>query len=174
MNLETPRLFLRPVSLNDAEDLFAARSDEIAMRYWDWPPAHSVEEIAAVIREHFDEIDRGETLWWVVARTPRGPAIGECDLSAIAPVHRRAEVGFLFRRQVWGQGFAQEAMERVRRYAFDDLKLERLWARVHAGNDASTRLLTRLGFEPEGTLRGHILRDGARRDCLLYGLNRAP
>jgi RimJ/RimL family protein N-acetyltransferase len=47
--------------------------------------------------------------------------------------------------------------------------LARLWARFHAGNEASRRLLERLGFTYEGTLRRHILRDGERRDCILYG-----
>jgi [ribosomal protein S5]-alanine N-acetyltransferase len=173
MNLETRRLFLRPVSVNDAPDLFVARGDAETMRYWDWPPAASAGDIAQVIREHFREIDGGETQWWAVAHTPRGPAIGECDLSEIDYAHCRAEIGFLFQRAQWGQGFAHEAMERVLRYAFEDLNLERLWARVHAGNDASVRLLARLGFAPEGLLRGHVLRDGARRDCLLFGLNRA-
>jgi RimJ/RimL family protein N-acetyltransferase len=49
------------------------------------------------------------------------------------------------------------------------LGLERLWARFHAGNEASRRLLERLGFAYEGTLRSHIVRDGERRDCLIYG-----
>ena len=55
------------------------------------------------------------------------------------------------------------------RYGFEELGLERLWARFHAGNEGSRRLLETLGFAHEGTLRGHVLRDGERRDCLLYG-----
>jgi ribosomal-protein-alanine N-acetyltransferase len=60
-------------------------------------------------------------------------------------------------------------MEAVIAYAFGPLGLARLWARFHAGNQASQRLLEKLGFVYEGTLRGHILRDGERRDCVLYG-----
>ena len=46
-----------------------------------------------------------------VALSPDGPAIGECDLSEIDRHHARAEVGFLFARRYWGQGYAREAME---------------------------------------------------------------
>ena len=60
-------------------------------------------------------------------------------------------------------------MERVIQYGFDDLGLQRLWARFHEGNDASKRLLEKLGFTYEGRLRKHIVRDGERRDCLIYG-----
>jgi ribosomal-protein-alanine N-acetyltransferase len=172
MNLQTQRLHLRPVRPTDAPDLLAARGDPEAMRWWDWPPQTSAEAIRAIIERHAEEIASGAVLWWAVALSPRGPAIGECDLSEIDHHHRRAEIGFLFRRSAWGQGYAHEAAARVIRHAFEDLALERLWARAHAGNTASRRLLERLGFAHEGTLKGHVLREGERRDCVLYGLNR--
>lgn len=172
MNLQTQRLFLRPVRLHDAEDLFVGRGDGEVMRHWDWPPQETPEQVRGIIAAHRGEIDGGTVRWWAVATGPRGPAIGECDLSEIDAAHKRAEVGFLFRRAAWGQGYAVEAMARVLRHAFDEMGLERLCARAHAGNAASRRLLERLGFVYEGTLRGHVLRDGERRDCVLYGLNK--
>ncbi|HEY0107963.1 MAG TPA: GNAT family protein [Rhizomicrobium sp.] len=173
MFLETPRLYLRPVQPADAEALFAARGDAQVMRFWDWPAAASAQEVRAVIAGHLSQIAEGRTAWWVAARTPRGPAIGECDLSEIDHHHRRAEIGFLFQRAAWGQGYAREATARVLRHGFEDLALERLSARFHAGNEASRRLLEALGFSREGLLRGHVMRDGERRDCVLYGIRRA-
>ncbi|MGZ5959567.1 MAG: GNAT family N-acetyltransferase [Rhizomicrobium sp.] len=169
MNLQTSRLFLRPIQLHDAPDLFVARGDAEVMRYWDWPPQESAEQVRSIIQNHLAEIESGATQWWVVSLSPRGPAIGECDLSEIDMTHKRAEVGFLFRRDAWGNGYAREAMERVVTFARDDLGLERLWARFHAGNEPSRRLLEKLGFSHEGTQRGHVIREGVRRYCLLYG-----
>jgi RimJ/RimL family protein N-acetyltransferase len=94
---------------------------------------------------------------------------GACDLSEIDWRHRRAEVGFVLARDAWGQGFAREAMLAVLDYA-GGLGLKRLWARTHAGNGRSEALLLKLGFEPEGYLRGHIQRAGERRDCKIFGL----
>lgn len=172
MNLQTSRLFLRPIQLHDAADIFVARGDAEAMRYWDWPAQTSVDAVRGIIANHFADMQSGAVQWWVAAPAPRAAAIGECDLSDIDLHHKRAEVGFLFRRDAWGQGYAREAMERVLRYGFEELGLERLTARFHAGNEASRTLLERLGFAHEGTLRGHVVRDGVRRDCLLYGLNK--
>lgn len=169
MDLQTQRLFLRPIRLNDAPAIFEGRGDAEVMRYWDWPAQKSVDEVRRIIQNHFREIDSGATQWWVVAPSPRGAAIGECDLSEIDLHHKRAEVGFLFKRAAWGQGYAREAMERVIRHGFEELGLERLSARFHAGNEASKRLLEKLGFTYEGTLRGHVVRDGVRRDCIVYG-----
>jgi len=169
MILTTPRLTLRPITVDDSEALFEARGDAEVMRYWDWPPQKSAADVRKVFQAHISELSEGGTLWWVAALSPDGPAIGECDLSEIDARHRRAEIGFLFARRWWGKGYAHEAMEAVIAHAFGTLGLERLWARCHAGNEASQRLLERLGFALEGKLRGHVLRDGERRDCLVYG-----
>jgi [ribosomal protein S5]-alanine N-acetyltransferase len=169
MNLQTNRLFLRPLALSDAPALFEARRDPEVMRYWDWPPQESVGEVEGVISDHFPEVADGNVLWWAVALSPDGPAIGECDLSQIDHRNGVAEVGFLFAKRHWGNGYAQEAMGAVIAHAFGSMSLARLWARFHAGNEASRRLLEKLGFTYEGTLRRHILRDGERRDCVLYG-----
>jgi ribosomal-protein-alanine N-acetyltransferase len=169
MILRTNRLFLRPIAVSDATALFAARGDAEVMRFWDWPAQESVAAVEGVLAEHIPELTDNTTLWWVVALSPDGPAIGECDLSEIDRHHKRAEVGFLFARAYWGQGYAREAMERVIRHGFNELRLERLLARFHDGNDASKRLLEKLEFAYEGRLRGHVVRDGERRDCLIYG-----
>jgi ribosomal-protein-alanine N-acetyltransferase len=139
------------------------------MRYWDWPEQKSLEEVHETFVRHIPELTDETTKWWAAALSPDGPAVGECDLSEIDRHHGRAEVGFMFARHCWGKGYALEAMERVIAYGFEDLQLERLWARFHDGNVASQRLLERLGFVYEGRLREHVMRDGARRDCLIYG-----
>jgi RimJ/RimL family protein N-acetyltransferase len=171
-DLTTERLFLRPIAAADCTALFEARGDAEVMRYWDWPAQDSVEAVRGIFEAHIPELGDGSTLWWAVALSQGGSAIGECDLSQIDPHHGRAEVGFLFARRHWGKGYAREAMAAVIGHGFGTLGLARLWARVHDGNDASMRLLERLGFAREGTLKSHIARDGARRDCHLYGLLR--
>jgi len=111
----------------------------------------------------------GRARYWAACPKGTGQAIGGCDLADIDYVHRRAEVGFLFHRAWWGNGYALEAMRAVVDHAFGVLPIDRLGARLHAGNAACARLLERLGFSFEGRLFGHVLRDGERRDCLLYG-----
>jgi RimJ/RimL family protein N-acetyltransferase len=172
MILQTQRLTLRPLRVEDAAALYKARGDSEVMRYWDWPAQKSVTEVRETLAAHIPAPDDKTMLWWAVALSPDGPAIGECDLSEIDRHNGRAEVGFLFAKAHWGHGYAREAMERVVRYAFHDLALARLGARFHDGNEASRRLLERLGFVLEGRLRAHVVRDGQRRDCLIYGLLR--
>lgn len=169
MNLSTNRLILRPLSQADSEAVFAVMSDDEAMRFWDWPAFRDHTTVAEIVAGQIADTLEGHAVYWAVTLAPGGSAIGFCDLSEIDRHQRRAELGFLFNRAWWGNGYAFEAMTTVVEHAFGPLGLERLWARTHAGNDASRRLLERLGFVHEGTLKGHVVREGARRDCELYG-----
>jgi RimJ/RimL family protein N-acetyltransferase len=69
-----------------------------------------------------------------------------------------------------GEGYATESLELLLAHAFDELGLHRVTARVFADNDASTRLLTRLGFDHEGTTREARIAGGEYRDVEQYGL----
>jgi ribosomal-protein-alanine N-acetyltransferase len=169
MDLRTTRLLLRPLAPADAEAVFAIMSDDEAMAFWDWPAFKDYGTVAGIVAGQADDMAEGRSAYWAVTMQTGGAVIGACDLSEIDHRQRRAEIGFLFNRAWWGNGYAFEAMTSVADYAFETLGLERLWARFHAGNEASRRLLERLGFAYEGTLKGHIVRGGARRDCLIYG-----
>ncbi len=150
--------------------MFAIMGDPEAMLFWDWPAFTDPETVEEIVGAQIADMEAGNSLYWAVCR--EGSAIGCCDLSEIDRHHARAEVGFLFGRSSWGQGYAVEAMTAIRDYALGPLGLARLWARFHAGNEKSRALLEKLGFTYEGTLRGHVLREGVRRDCILYGVVR--
>jgi ribosomal-protein-alanine N-acetyltransferase len=167
--LTTARLRLRPLEPADTKAVFDMMSDIETMRFWDWPAFDDPETVAEIVQGQLAQVANGTAIYWAVCAAAGGPAIGVCDLSDIDTHHRRAEIGFLFARAHWNKGYATEGMERIIAHAFGPLGLERLWARFHAGNTASKTLLTKLGFTHEGTLKGHILRDGERRDCEIYG-----
>jgi RimJ/RimL family protein N-acetyltransferase len=170
VTLKTPRMTLRPMRPSDGDALHAVWSDAEAMRHWDWPAIKSVTVTRNVIARQCEEAKHGQGLYWAMCLDGQRDPIGACDLSEIDTHHRRAEVGFLVAREYWGRGYALEAMRAVVAYAANALKLERLSARTHSGNDRSARLLERLGFRHEGVLRAFVWREGTRRDCDLYGL----
>ena len=168
-SFDTERLHLRPLAPRDAEALFAIMSDHEAMRFWDWSPFREVQTVREVVASQLASMQAGEACYWAACLRGTGHAIGTCDLSDIDRHHGRAEVGFAFHRSYWGNGYALEAMTAITDYVFSAMAIERLGARLHAGNHASRRLLERLGFSYEGRLIGHVVRDGVRRDSLLYG-----
>jgi RimJ/RimL family protein N-acetyltransferase len=165
--LTTQRLKLRPLTRGDATAVFAMMSDDETMRFWDWPAFADPALVGEIVDGQLADVANGSALYW--SAVADGAVIGVCDLSDIDEHHLRAEIGFLFARAQWGRGYAREAMEKIIAHAFGPLGLERLWARFHAGNDASRKLLGNLGFSPEGLLKAHVLRNGERRDCEIWG-----
>lgn len=98
--------------------------------------------------------------------------IGNVKLGPIQRHHRRADIGFLIgEREIWGRGYASEAIAAVVDFASRHLGLERITAGCYANNIGSQRALVKAGFSKEATLPAHWVCDGRRVDGLLYGLN---
>jgi ribosomal-protein-alanine N-acetyltransferase len=169
MILETERLSLTPVTPEDADLIYPVMADPDVMAHMDIAAVDDSDLIVAFVEGQVGEMERDVGFYWSVRQSSDGTYLGSVDLSDIDWRHHRAEVGFILARPAWGQGFAYEAMQAVMGYAATQ-GLKRLWARTHVGNNASEKLLLKLGFEQEGYLKGHVDREGDRRDCRLWGL----
>jgi RimJ/RimL family protein N-acetyltransferase len=112
----------------------------------------------------------GDLVRWAIRRDAGGPALGTCGLFHFDRVNARAELGYDLAPAAWGQGLMTSAPRLVLDFAFERLGLERVEATVLAGNERSLRVLERLGFLPEGTLRGYKRVRGERRDFVMLGL----
>lgn len=75
-------------------------------------------------------------------------------------------------RQYWGNGYGTDAMRVMLRYAFDELDLRRVGLIVFEYNPRARRSYEKVGFIPEGRIRGAMLRDGRRLDWQYMGLLR--
>jgi ribosomal-protein-alanine N-acetyltransferase len=167
--VETERLRLQPLVAADADHLFPLMGDPEVMAYWDVSAIDDPDLVGEIVAAQVQAMDGGRALYWTMRRLGDDVFVGSCDLSEIDRWHRRAEVGFMLDRDAWGRGYALEAMRAVVALAAS-AGLRKLTARTHLGNRRSEALLAKLGFEQEGLLRGHILRDGKRRDCRVFGL----
>jgi [ribosomal protein S5]-alanine N-acetyltransferase len=167
--LETQRMRLTPLAAEDVTYIFPLMADSEVMAFWDVGEIDDPDVITNLVEGQVDEMAGGRAIYWAMRRLTDDQFIGTCDLSEIDRRHHRAEVGFMLGREAWGQGYALEAMQAVLAYAAAS-GLRRLSARNHLGNHRSEALLQKLGFVEEGMLRGHVLRDGERRDCRLFGL----
>lgn len=167
--IETERLRLEPLTAADAEALYPIMGHPEVMAYWDIPEVDDPDLVAAIVGGQVEAMADGRAIYWAMRALSDGAFVGSCDLSEIDRWHRRAEVGFILDRDAWGCGYALEAMRSVIAFAAAN-GLRKLTARTHLGNRRSEALLERLGFSKEGLLRGHILKDGERRDCHVFGL----
>ena len=171
----TGRLVLRRPVAQDADALFAIHAHPEAMRYWSRRPLTRRDEAVAMLDRMAAGWADGSWLTWAVTlagdeRAIDERAIGVCTLFHFSPQCARAEVGYILAREHWGRGLMREALSSLVAQAFGPGGLRRLEADADPRNAPSLRLLTRLGFVREGTLRSRWDVEGEISDTAFYGL----
>ncbi|WP_382308930.1 GNAT family N-acetyltransferase [Herbiconiux sp. UC225_62] len=153
--VETERLDLRPHRMADLDDLHRYHSDPEVVRYIPWP-VRTLDETRAALESRTHQgvvFEPGQ--WLVLAMQVRdtGRVIGEVLLKYDSETDARGELGYAMAADVAGRGYATEAARAVLGLAFDDFGLHRVIARLDARNEASARLLHRLGMRQEAHFR---------------------
>jgi ribosomal-protein-alanine N-acetyltransferase len=169
----TARLALRPLATKDARELLSivAISRAELGRFMTWPREMTDLEHA----RRFIALGREG---WLTERTARfgmidratGELLGTVELDAVDFRRSQAELGYWIRTDRAGRGFTTEAARAALFYAFGTLSLHKVRADVAVGNTPSARVLEKLGFSLEGTLREDRPIGGVFTDHWRYGL----
>jgi RimJ/RimL family protein N-acetyltransferase len=161
--LETQRLILRPFQGQDLEAFTSYRSDPDVARYQSWEIPYSQDQAAALIQEmkRTQPGIPGEWYQFAIERKLSPGLIGDCVFHILTQDVRQAEIGFSLARQYQGQGYAAEAVNRLLDYLFGELDLHRVAAICDVENQASVRLLERVGMRREGHFIENIWFKGA-------------
>jgi ribosomal-protein-alanine N-acetyltransferase len=170
--IEDARIRLRPMRADDAPALFVLHGNQAVMRYWS-TTAWTSPAAALAHLEHAAAVTADGALPWAIALRETDELIGGVTLFNISTTHRRAELGYSLAQAYWGQGIAIEAVRLGLGYAFDTLGLERVEADTDPRNLPSRRMLERLGFVLEGTMRRRWFVNEEWCDSSWYGLLRA-
>lgn len=168
--LVTTRLRLRPFTDADADDLFALQSDAYVLRYWDSPPWTDPAQAGRFIARSQEMAEEGAGVRVAVERD--SVLLGWCTFNSWNPEFRSASLGYCLGEAAWGHGYATEAAGAVLTWAFDALDLNRVQAEADTRNAASARVLEKLGFKLEGTLREDCVVNGVVSDSWVFGLLR--
>jgi ribosomal-protein-alanine N-acetyltransferase len=170
--LETPRLLLRELTIHDAEAVFRIRGDYQVTIYNTGEPYTKLDQAISLIESVREGFEAGLELRWGITLKPNPLVIGMCGFNYWLRDHYRGSVGYDMARAYWGKGLMPEALHAIIHFGFERMALNRVEADVLAENNASVRVLEKLGFSHEGTLRERDFERGAFRDLLLYGLLR--
>lgn len=170
--LRTARLRLRPFTADDTDAIFALQSNPRVLRYWDAPPWRERAQAERFIVRCQQIAQEGSGARLAIDRTADGMFIGWCTLMNWDATYRSAMLGYCLGEPAWGQGFATEAAGALLQWAFNTLNLNRVQSEADTRNAASGRVLEKLGFLREGTLRENCIVDGEVSDSWVYGLLR--
>ena len=141
--LETGRLYLRELTLDDAPAVQVHFGDPEVTELMDIDPCTDLETAREIVAYHLH--DTG-VRWGVFDRQTHA-LIGTCGYHCWDEVSAQAEIGYDLSHAHWGRGLMREAVEAVLAFGFDTMALSVVCAIPERANARSIQLLERLGFE---------------------------
>jgi [ribosomal protein S5]-alanine N-acetyltransferase len=168
--LETDRLILREATEEDANDMYVYLSDQLVVKHMGISACETPEEVLGEIEWYKSIYRNGTGIRWGITLKDSGKVIGSCGFLNRNSKHYRSEVGYELSREHWGKGIANEALERVLEFGFEQLGLERIEALIEPKNLSSQKLVERQGFTREGLLRHYEYTNGKFDDLYMYSI----
>lgn len=165
--LETRRLLLRELNWNDFHDLCKILMDRDVM--YAYEHAFSQEEAMGWLENQLRRYREDGFGLWAVIHKKTGELIGQCGLTLQDFCGKQVvEIGYLFRKEFWHQGYASEAASGCKTYAFHTLHIPEVYSIIRDTNIASQNVAIRNGMEICGGFVKHYY--GIDMPHIVYGI----
>lgn len=171
LTLQTQRLTLKPISVDELEEVFESVRDPEISKYMSWDPHNSIDQTKSFIERLRQEMEAGKTYTWSIFL--EGAFCGIVSLLAITRQHRaltydRAELAYWVSRKYQRMGIMTEACQQVIGFAFGQMNLHRLTVSHVSENDASQNLIKKLDFRYIGEEHEAFQKNGKWYNHKLY------
>ncbi|MGM7684752.1 GNAT family N-acetyltransferase [Cytobacillus sp. Hm23] len=168
--LETERLILRKITLDDVEHIYSYGSNEEVAKYVTWDAHKSLSDTKAFVDFALCQYENKNVAPWGIEYKEDGKLIGTADFILWQPNHNRAEIGYVLSPAYWGKGIATEAAKEIITFGFNHMDLVRIQARCFIDNIGSERVMQKLGMTFEGIIRKGMLAKDKHRDIKMYSI----
>jgi ribosomal-protein-alanine N-acetyltransferase len=171
--IKTERLRLRKAKLADAEAIFRqyAQDPEVT-RYVSWRAHRNLDETREYVQMCLLAWDVGKAFHWVVESAEDKQVMG----MIIARVNaEKWELGYVLARAYWHQGYMTEALKAIIAWALKQKEIHRVWAVCDVDNQASARVMEKVGMQREGILKRWSLHPNLSaepRDSFCYAITK--
>jgi ribosomal-protein-alanine N-acetyltransferase len=171
--IESPRLRLRPITIDDAAAYFPLTSDPRISKWTTWGAHATIDDTREWLRSAAAGVAQGDNATWAIEH--EGKVVGCIGLHGIVWQFRairydRAELGYWLAPAEWGKGIATEAATHVVRWGFETLGLHKINVMCLEDNEGSRRVIENVGFRFLCKLEDDGWRDGRWHAHLRYEL----
>lgn len=166
--LHTERLHLRKMKISDSSSLFKIWSDPDVIKYMNICCFTNENQAKEMINLLDDLSQERKAIRFSIIKKESNEIIGSCGYNDLDFENGKAEIGYDIAKSFWGRGYATEAISSLIEHGFSSLKLNRIEARVDPRNVNSMKLLQKLNFTFEGTLRQYERVDEKFNDLSIY------
>ena len=153
--LQTSRVSIKPLGIEDLETFVRYRQDPEIARYQSWDTDFSLEQGLELINSQSGVTfpAQGDWLQLGITEVDSGKLIGDLALHAKQDEEDTFEIGFTIASEHQAKGFGREAAAKLVEHLFNDAAAKRLVASTDRRNIPSIKLLLSLGFDqlPEQT-----------------------
>ncbi len=171
ITLESERLILRRLTLDDAEAMFGNwASDDEVTRYLTWPTHKTVDDSKRFISYCIENYGNAAFYNWAMELKDTHELIGNVAIVNVFEETCSMELGWVIARKCWGNGYAPEAARRIMDLLFDEVGVNCIFAKHDVNNPKSGRAMRKLGMKYEGTLRQCNRNNRGIVDCARYSI----
>ncbi|KFN03368.1 N-acetyltransferase [Bacillus clarus] len=166
--LETKRILLRKLELQDLDNLFQVYSDPQTTTYVPREVHKTKDETRILLENMIETNKKRKSFIWSILLKENQKVIGTCGIWK--QLHNSASLGAVIGPVYWGKGLIVEVLEEVIKFGFQELDLNRIEGRCDVRNIASERVMLKLKMTYEGTLRQNVIIDDRCCDSKVYSL----
>jgi len=165
---------VRKIEIADAKLLFKMVQNNRA-RLIDYFPVstgamHNIDSTKAYIQDKIKQAEKKESFSFAIICPKESRPIGMLFIKSLDWRIPKAELAYYIDKEYEGKGIVSKALEWLVNYAFNELKINKLFLRVAPDNKGSKRVAEKNGFVVEGILRNDFKQgDGTIIDLLYYG-----
>lgn len=168
--INTQRLIIRIAIPEDAEAIYAYRSDIIENQYQGWFP-NSVNEVYDYLNGMPKSLDIADVCFqFAIISIHDKRLIGDMGIIFTGHNQLQTEVGCTLHKDFQGKGYATEALKAMVNYLFFHLNKHRIIASIDPRNSSSIRLIDRLGFRKEAHFKESYYLRGEWVDDIIYAM----
>ncbi len=149
--IETERLFLKNISIDDRNFIFNQFSDDVVNRYlFDAEPLAKIEDADEIINFYIQPEPRLQHRW-IIIRKSDGIRMGTCGFHCWNQTESTVDVGYDLKESFWRNGYMHEAMKEIIQFAIDKMHIKEINACIYLDNQRSINLVENLGFILSGS-----------------------
>jgi len=170
--LETERIILRNIHLNDYSDIFEYASIEETSKYTTWYPHKSPSDSREFIKSQIFSQSLNKPVNWAMELKKNAKMIGTCGFMSFNDNSSSVEIGYVLSPFHQGKGYMTEAMKRIFEYTFIDLDINEIIAHCFVENHKSENVMVRLGMKSQGVKYKFRNIKGKLMDLKAYSLQK--
>ena len=169
--METDRLVLRPFTMEDTEPMFVnCGSDVDVTRYMTWTTQTDVSETETSMKGWVGRYANPNFYHWAIVEKEENNMIGFVSVIACDENVKQVEMGYAIGKKWWGKGYMAEALGTVIDYLFNEVGVNRIYARHDTNNPGSGKVMQKCGMKYEGTMRQSEITNNGLCDIACYAI----